>query len=192
MPMKPKENRAGDPTQSLTMDCCGTPPNAVVPLVPFLNPSWTIWECAMGEGLLFGALVDHGFTVTGSDILQGNNFLYDESPHAFDCIVTNPPYSIKKDWVRRCLEYNKPFALLMPLETIGAQWCASLIKPYDIQVLLLDRRINFKMPNKGWAGSAQFPVCWVCRGLNMGQLEVGHVPTWTPIPETQLVMELAA
>jgi hypothetical protein len=41
----------------------------------------------------------------------------------------------------------------------------------------MDRRVNFKMPTKGWEGSAaQFPVAWFCRGLPIGeQMTFAHI-----------------
>jgi hypothetical protein len=77
--------------------------------------------------------------------------------------MTNPPYSFKFDWLARCYELGKPFALLVPVETIGAKAAQRLMERYGAEQLLLDKRINFEMPNKGWAGSsAQFPVLWLC------------------------------
>jgi hypothetical protein len=40
----------------------------------------------------------------------------------------------------------------------------------DFEWIFFKRRINFKMPNKGWTGTgAQFPTFWFTRGLNIGQ-----------------------
>jgi hypothetical protein len=165
---KPKTNRAGDKYEPQGFDACQTPPYALDPLLPYLNPDWIVWEPAMGEGLLLEGLFDGGISnVAGTDILTGDNF-FEFEPEAWDAIVTNPPYSIKYDWLKRCYTLGKPFALLLPLETLGAKTAQEMFKTMDIQVILLDRRINFKMPNIGFEGSsAQFPVAWFCWRLEL-------------------------
>ena len=50
----------------------------------------------------------------------------------------------------------------VPLEMLGAASCQRLIRPHGFEVMLLDKRVNFKMPNKGYeGGGAQFPVIWL-------------------------------
>jgi len=36
-------------------------------------------------------------------------------------------------------------------------------------LILLDKRVNFIMPNNGNNGRAQFPVAWFTHGLNIGK-----------------------
>lgn len=167
---KPKTNRAGDQYVPQGFDACQTPPYAIDPLLPYLDEGWTIWEPACGEGLLVEALYDSSFkTVVGTDLLTGRNF-FDYEPDNWDCLVTNPPYSIKYDWLERCYSLGKPFALLLPVETLGAKTAQVFFRENGLEVIFLDQRINFKMPNIGWDGSAaQFPVAWFTWGLEIGQ-----------------------
>ncbi len=166
---KPKTNRAGDKYIPQGFDACQTPPEALTPLLPHLYTDWQIWECASGEGLLVEELNARGFQVIASDILTDQNF-FEYVPSQWDCIVTNPPYSIKYDWIAQCYAFGKPFALLLPVETLGAKTAQEFFRDCGLEVIFLDRRINFKMPNKGWEGSAaQFPVAWFTYGLNIGQ-----------------------
>ena len=44
-----------------------TPPEALIPLLPYLRREWTIWECAMGEGNLVRAFFGMGWSIMGSD-----------------------------------------------------------------------------------------------------------------------------
>ena len=65
---------------------------------------------------------------------------------------------------------DSPFALLIPVETLGAKTAQALFREFGLEVIFLDRRINFKMPGKGWAGSAaQFPTAWFTWGLAIGR-----------------------
>lgn len=165
--MKPKINRAGDTTESKGFDRCYTPSYALDPLLPFLRPAWRIWEPAAGAGNITNALQESGRATISSDIhgpyAEPPHNFFDWQPRGFEAIVTNPPYSIKFDWLVRCYELGKPFALLVPVETIGAQAAQRLMEAHGCELLLLNRRVDFQMPNKGWVGSsAQFPVLWLC------------------------------
>jgi hypothetical protein len=142
------------------------------PLLPYLPPpdeQTVIWEPAAGEAYLAGALYDHGYAVAQSDVLTGQNFFRYEPSVDWTVLVTNPPYSIKYDWLARCYALGKPFALLMPVEMIAASTAQRLFKQHGIEILMPDKRINFKMPNAGWSGKgAQFPTCWYTFGLGIG------------------------
>jgi hypothetical protein len=161
--MKPKMNYKSDPTVSNPMDRCETPAYALDPLLPYLRSGWLIWEPACGSGRIVRTLTAQGFTVTGSDLLDGRSF-FDWQPRDFDAIVTNPPYSIKPEWIRRCYALGKPFALLVPVETIGGGAVQAMMDHFGSELLLLNKRVNFYMPNnKELSGNgAQFPVLWFC------------------------------
>lgn len=166
---KVKVNRAsnGDVSRSNEFDRCQTPSYALDPILPYL--SGTVWECAAGEGSLSMALVKAGFKVVASDILRGQDF-FRWQPESFDCIVTNPPYSSKFKWLEKCYQLNKPFALLLPVETIGANKAQRLFEKHGVEVVFMNRRINFKMPRKGLDGAgAWFPTAWFTNGLGIGQ-----------------------
>jgi hypothetical protein len=77
---------------------------------------------------------------------------------------------VKYPWLERSYELGRPFALLLPVETLGAASCQRLINLYGVEVILMDKRINFKMPNKGYSGKgSDFPTYWHTWGLGIGQ-----------------------
>ena len=84
------------PARKGSPDDFQTPPVALLPLLPYLDKHWTIWECASGQGLLSATLCHHGFNVVSSDILMEQDFRMWQ-PENWDCIITNPPYSIFKE-----------------------------------------------------------------------------------------------
>lgn len=152
------------------MDACQTPAYAIDPLSPYLPREWTIWESAAGEGNLVEALFDSGFSsVISTDLLRGENF-FEFEPDNWDCIVTNPPYSVHFQWLERCYKLGRPFALLLKVEILGTKAAQELFDQYGVEVIFVRPRINFKMPNKGWeGGGAQFPTAWFTYGLNIGK-----------------------
>ena len=177
--MKPKKNRKPGP-----MDNCQTPPYAVVPMLEWFYQYDMIWEPAAGEGWMVRALADGGqFRVIGSDIKHDIRFDYhdflehDPEPYASMCeaIITNPPYSLKFEWLERCTEIGLPWALLLPVETLGTKKFLQLAATEGFCVILMYPRVDFKMPDAGWDGSgAQFPVCWIMGSAKNGFLSAEH------------------
>ena len=153
--MKPKV-----PVMAGHSDQFQTPPQAVDILVPYLKPQWIIWECAWGQGKLANHLIKRGFNVVG----DGSDFLT-SSPQG-DCIVTNPPYSIKDKFIARCYELRMPFALLLPITALEGKFRQSYYSKYGLQLLLPNKRFNFETPSGEGSGS-WFATAWFTNGLQL-------------------------
>ena len=166
--MKPKNNYKIENIMQKNKDCCYTPDYAIEPLIKYIPKEWYIWEPASGDGRMVNYFISNEYSITGTDILTGRDFFtYDYDQILFDCIITNPPFSRKFDFINRCYEIGRPWALLMPVETLGAKSANTLFKKYGMQMIVFDKRIDFYMPNKGFSGSAQFPTAWFTYGLNL-------------------------
>jgi len=144
-----------------------TPGYAIKPLLPYLNNSWTIWECTSGKGNLVKAFKKEGFQVIGTDILTGKDFLTWE-PDKYDCIITNPPFSLKTEFLIRAYKLGKPFAFLLPLTTLETAKRQYLFKTYGLEIILFDKRINFETPSGKGSGS-WFASAWFTNKLNIGK-----------------------
>ena len=143
-----------------------TPPIALQPLIPFLNKEWTIWECATGKGNLSRELMKKGFEVIETDILGGNFDFLTQKAEQFDCIITNPPYSLKEKFLERCYELRVPFALLMPLTALESEKRQKLFRKHGIQLIIPNKRFNFETPSGKGSGS-WFATAWFTWGLNL-------------------------
>lgn len=164
--MKPKISRKGDEKKPSGYDTCYTPPYALAPLYPYLPKDKIIWESAMGIGHLFYDLLGNDYLARGSDLATTGHNFFEYSPDEWDIQVTNPPYSIKFKWMQRSYDLGKPFALLLPVEAIGAKKTQLMMRKYGYEIMLLQERVDFCMPEKGWEGAgAQFPVMWYCWNL---------------------------
>lgn len=63
-----------------------------------------------------------GYKVINSHIDDGNNFFEYELEENYDCIIiSNPPFSIKDDILKRLYELNKPYAILLPIPVLQGQ-----------------------------------------------------------------------
>jgi len=138
-----------------------TPAIGLVSLLPNIRHEWIILEPAYGQGHLAKLLTDAGLAVVG---YAGFDFLVDEPPK-FDCVITNPPYSKKVQFLSRCYELGKPFALLMPLTALEGKARGELYKKYGIELIIPNKRINFIMPNGG--SSSWFQAVWFTHGLGL-------------------------
>lgn len=149
-----------------------TPPIALNPLLPYLKKDWVLWECACGKGNLVKALEGKGYNVLATDINGGGNskldFIIDTMSFPYDCIITNPPYSLKQQFLQRCYELQKPFALLLPLTTFETRKRQALFKKYGLEVIFFPKRINFETPSGKGSGS-WFATAWFTWGLNIGK-----------------------
>lgn len=188
---KPKTNNAGDTNKISQMDICQTPPHALEPLYPHLDRMGfkVIWESAHGpEFLLSNALSNRGYLVWSSDLSNGEQFnRFKYNPPYYQIEITNVPFSIAIEWLEQGFKDDKPFAYLMPYEKTARADFKKLArdyhyKPWAVEVLSPERRINFKMPNLGWGvtvwdeekqkyvkrgESAQMPTMWLTWGLEI-------------------------
>src|SRR5688572_15663779 len=89
-----------------------TPEYALEPLLNIIDKNITIWEPACGEGHIVTFFNKFEFKVIGSDIKNCNDFLKYEPKEHYDIIITNPPFSLKTEFIKRCFELNKPFLFL--------------------------------------------------------------------------------
>jgi hypothetical protein len=158
---KPKGMMQGSPNDFQT------PPEAISPLLKYIPKQWTIWECACGKGVMTKAFNDNGYSVIPTDILGGFDFITFE-PSIYDCIITNPPYSLKQQFLERCYQLRKPFALLLPLTALETHKRQALMNKHGIEIILFDKRINFQTPS-GKGTGAWFATAWFTWGFNIGK-----------------------
>ena len=131
-----------------------TPYEAVHYLIPFL-PNKIIWESAPGDGKLVNILKQKGYLVVWSD-----QDYFEWKPEVWDIQVTNPPFSIKAKWLKRANELGKPYAILLPITTLGARNCQLQLD--DVELILLPHRIDFTGKKAPW-----FAVAWFTKGLKL-------------------------
>ncbi len=159
------------PQNVVSSDDFQTPPHAINPLLPYLSTEWIIWECATGNGNLERALKAAGYSCYGTDIIYGQDFLATSVTargYERDCIVTNPPYSLKNEFLEHCYKLQRPFALLLPLTTFETKKRQALFREHGVEVIFLPKRINFETPSGQGSGS-WFATAWFTWGLNIGQ-----------------------
>ena len=136
-----------------------TPVNAVTPLLKYLSKDLVIWECAEKEsedGNITNVLRDNKFKVITTTIHNGYDFLTCEIPEEINCIITNPPFSLKNEFLKRCYEIGLPFALLLPIQALDTKQRFELYSKYGIDLIIFDKRVSYIGSN----GSPPFASAW--------------------------------
>lgn len=141
-------------------DECYTPSYAVRPLLQYLEPfkGKTIW-CPFDtvDSQFVKVLRAAGHNVVFSHIKTGQDY-FEYEPEHWDLIVSNPPFTGKRQIFERALSFNKPFALLMSLTWLNDSAPKQLFVGKDLQLLMFDRRIKFGQGNKITFSSAYYCV----------------------------------
>jgi len=145
-----------------------TPPDATEALLQHLSlPQNTyIWEPACGEGHMADVFIKHGHRVIASDLIyQGYgdgevDFLTADLPNGVEWIITNPPFNLAEDFVRRCSTHGKPFALLLKSQYWHAKKRYELFKEVQpTEILPLTWRPDFLFKTRG-RGSPVMDCLW--------------------------------
>jgi hypothetical protein len=144
-----------------------TPPEVTKALMTFLNlpKYYTIWEPACGEGHMSKSIEGMGYQVISTELNEtsygetGIDFLNCESREC-DWIITNPPFKESINFINRCIELGKPFALLLKSQYWHAKNKTNLFNQFKPRyVLPLNWRPDFHFGKKG--GSPTMECIWV-------------------------------
>jgi len=137
-----------------------TPKEAVTMILPYIPKHIkTIWECTAIKGSqIVKVLKDVGYSVLTTHINNGEDFLHYE-PKNYDMIITNPPFSLKNEFLKRAYELKKPFMFLLPLTALEGKKRGELFTAEGIQLLIPNKRFNF-LPDKN--SSAWYQTSWYC------------------------------
>lgn len=139
-----------------------TPKEATQALVDFLKSHFLlrtndiVWECACGSNAMVDVLKDNGLLTWATDIQKGQDFITYEMQEPFDWIITNPPFCLAEEFIKKAAVYGKPFAFLLKSQYWHSAKRAALfdeIKPTF--VLPLTWRPDFT-----GAGASMLDMCW--------------------------------
>lgn len=106
-----------------------------------------------------------GWHVTRSSIEEGQDF-FEFAPNDFDIIVSNPPFTRKDEVLKRLYEPGKPFAILLPLNSLQGVSRYEYFKQ-GIQLLSFDKRIAFHSPDnmEEYRKGSSFATAYFCRDI---------------------------
>ena len=153
-----------------------TPSYAVYPIMKRLKEGATVW-CPFDkkESEYVKVLSKHGFSVIFGHIQTGQDFFQAAIPDC-DYIVSNPPYSMKGEVIKRLYEIGKPFAMLVNLQGIfDSKERFRMFKENRVEVLCLSPRINYMTGNGDSPKRVPFQSGYLCSGICKNQLEFEYL-----------------
>lgn len=132
-------------------DECLTPRYVVEPIIKYLKAKCfvNIWcPFDLDHSLYVRILKQSGFNIINTHIARGGDFLkMDYSKLQFDCIVSNPPFTLKDEILERLYKINKPFAILLPIQSLQSSERTPLFIKYGLELLSFDKRACFYTNN---------------------------------------------
>ena len=142
-----------------------TPEGAWKAIVAYIPKNRIIWEPFYGDGKSGEFLRKLGF-----EVIHENKdfFLHNEG----EIVVSNPPFSIKKEVLTRLKELGKPFILLLPTATQQTKYFQGLFGS-EIQIIHPNGRINYCERDTGTVvKGCSFDTVYFCWKMNLPEANV--------------------
>ena len=110
-----------------------------------------ILEPCRGDGAIIRVLKRYGFSdIEWAEIADGRDFLTWDFGRQFDFVITNPPFSLARQFIDRSLELADCVVMLLPLSFLASKrrrnWWRSGREPTALHVL--SRRPSFTGDNR--------------------------------------------
>lgn len=151
-----------------------TPFYAVEPLLEFVPKDKVIW-CPFDEewSAYYQMFTENGYKVIRSSIGDNQDFFTYEPDEHWDILISNPPFSKKDKVLERAFSFNKPFALLLPANSIQGKKRFEIFRN-EIQMLAFDCRVDYHTNGnmKDYTKGNHFGSAYFCRDLLPTKLEM--------------------
>ena len=159
-------------------DECYTPDYGVTPILEYIPSDAVVWCPFDTKDSEFVKQISKTNKVVYSHIQDGKDF-YTYEPEHWDIIVSNPPFTDKRKIFERALSFGKPFALIMSNTWLNDAAPKQLFAEKDLQMLMLDKRIEFiqadgKVTNKVTFSSSYYCYNFLPKQIIMKQLIKGE------------------
>tara|TARA_R110002073_G_scaffold1550_1_gene10789 strand:+ start:1309 stop:1809 length:501 start_codon:yes stop_codon:yes gene_type:complete len=136
-----------------------TPSCVLEDLLPYIKNHKTIYDPFYCKGSVVAEWSKHSKIC----INEKKDAFSREHPE-FDILISNIPFTKKKECVELAFNLGKPFALLMPIDALGSKWIG---KYFDkLQYIIPCGRYNF-LKNGAKTKGCWFDTMWLCYGLNL-------------------------
>ena len=159
-------------------DECYTPHYAVEAILEFIPKSAIVWCPFDKKESEFVKQISKTNKVISSHIDE-NKCFFEYEPKKWDIIISNPPFTNKRQFFERALSFNKPFALIMTNTWLNDSAPKQLFKDKDLQLLMFDKRMKFISPDGRDNNKITFSSSYYCwnflpKQIIMKELVVTH------------------
>ena len=141
-----------------------TPKYAWENIAHLIPKNKVIWEPFYGDGTSGSHFRELGF-----ETIHNNEDFFKHN-HG-DIIISNPPFSIKKEIFTKLKELDKPFIMLVPVSTVNTKYFRELFSG-EIQLVIPKSRIHFLKAVDGIVdinqkSSSPFDCWYFCWKMNL-------------------------
>ena len=144
-----------------------TPKYAWENIKDYIPKDKIIWEAFYGDGDSGKYLQELSFNVIHKQVDFFDNDLG-------DIIVSNPPFSKKKEVFKRLKELDKPFIMICPSSILNTKYIRELFCNTEnrLQIIIPKKRINFIKKIDGvipenWGDRCNFDCFYYCYKINL-------------------------
>lgn len=125
----------------------------------FIPNDKVVWESFYGDGKSGEYLKKIGLNVIHEkiDFFQENRG---------DIIISNPPFTKKKEVLTRLKELDKPFIIICPSSMINTKYLYQLFRN-NIQIIIPPKRIQFIKDGKEKENKCNFDCFYYCYKMNL-------------------------
>ena len=143
-----------------------TPKYAWENIKQFIPQDKVIWECFYGDGQSGENLRSLGFEVIHEPIDFFENNLG-------DILISNPPFTLKKEVFTRLIELDKPFIMISSQQLLFTQYFKKIMKGKKLQVIIPSKRIQFIKIKDGeyidTGNRCNFDCFYYCYKINLNK-----------------------
>ena len=135
-------------------------------ILEYIPKDGIIWESFYGDGSSGNHLRELGLDTFHQEI-----DFFTEEPDHWDLIVSNPPFTMIKQILKKLFVFDKPFILIMPSSKINTQYFREW-KDKGIQIIIPKKRIQFiKLVNgavpENYKSSCNFDCFYYCYKIGL-------------------------
>ena len=154
-----------------------TPDNATQSLLDRQKFEGNIWECACGNGAMSKLMINNGYDVYSSDLINrgygetGIDFL--QSTRQADNIVTNPPYNLATEFTTHAFTLaRKKVVMLSKISYLeGVKRREQIFNKRKLEkVLIFSRRVPFKKESSNKLAGGLMAFGWFIYDVNYNGL----------------------
>ena len=136
-----------------------TPKYAWEDIIQYIPKDKIIWEAFYGDGKSGNYLHELGLNV-----IHGPTDFFECDRG--DIIVSNPPFSLSKEIMKRLLILDKPFILIFPSSKINTQYFREW-KDKGLQIIIPRKRIQFIKNGEELKNQCAFDCFYYCYKMNL-------------------------
>ena len=141
-----------------------TPAEYLKIITPFLNKENIIYD-----PFYFNGKIKEKWENLGYECIHKNENFYDVDVPANKniIIVSNPPYHNKNKMLKKLFDWDLPFILLMPIQTIAIVKTQRLLKNKNIQIIIPNIYKGFISKDGKQTKCPPFYICYICYNMNL-------------------------